>query len=166
MAKDLFERIQNNKGPLGKWASQAEGYYVFPKLEGELGPRMMFHGKEILNWSINDYLGLANHPEVRKADTEAAIKYGAAYPMGARMMSGHTKYHEQLENELASFVMKESAYLLNFGYQGIMSTIDALVTRNDVIVYDVDAHACIIDGVRLHSGIGASAGTKTLSLVL
>ena len=150
MVKDLFERIQNNKGPLGKWASQAEGYFVFPKLEGELGPRMKFEGKDILNWSLNDYLGLANHPEVRKADTDAAIKYGAAYPMGARMMSGHTKYHEQLENELAAFVMKESAYLLNFGYQGIMSTIDALVTRNDVIVYDVDAS--IIDGVRLHSG--------------
>jgi glycine C-acetyltransferase len=152
MIKDLFERIQNNKGPLGKWASQAEGYFVFPKLEGELGPRMKFQGKDILNWSLNDYLGLANHPEVRKADTDAAIEYGAAYPMGARMMSGHTKYHEQLEEELAAFVMKESAYLLNFGYQGIMSTIDALVTRNDVIVYDVDAHACIIDGVRLHSG--------------
>jgi glycine C-acetyltransferase len=113
---------------------------------------MKFQGKDILNWSLNDYLGLANHPEVRKADTDAAIEYGAAYPMGARMMSGHTKYHEQLEQELAAFVMKESAYLLNFGYQGIMSTIDALVTRNDVIVYDVDAHACIIDGVRLHSG--------------
>ncbi len=152
MVKDLFERIQNNKGPLGRWASQAEGYFVFPKLEGELGPRMQFQGKDILNWSLNDYLGLANHPEVRKADTEAAIAYGAAYPMGARMMSGHTNYHEQLEQELAAFVMKESAYLLNFGYQGIMSTIDALVTRNDVIVYDVDAHACIIDGVRLHSG--------------
>ena len=152
MTKDLFERIQNNKGPLGKWASQAEGYYVFPKLEGELGPRMKFHGKEILNWSINDYLGLANHPEVRKADIDAATQYGAAYPMGARMMSGHTNYHEQLENELAEFVMKESAYLLNFGYQGMVSIIDALVTRNDVIVYDVDAHACIIDGVRLHSG--------------
>jgi glycine C-acetyltransferase len=152
MVKDLFERIQNNKGPLGKWASQAEGYFVFPKLEGELGPRMKFQGKDILNWSLNDYLGLANHPEVRKADADAAIEFGAAYPMGARMMSGHTKYHEQLEQELADFVMKESAYLLNFGYQGIMSTIDALVTRNDVIVYDVDAHACIIDGVRLHSG--------------
>ncbi|MFM9826598.1 aminotransferase class I/II-fold pyridoxal phosphate-dependent enzyme [Flavobacterium sp.] len=152
MVKDLFERIQNNKGPLGKWASQAEGYFVFPKLEGDLGPRMKFQGKDILNWSLNDYLGLANHPEVRKADADAAIEFGAAYPMGARMMSGHTKYHEQLEEELAAFVMKESAYLLNFGYQGIMSTIDALVTRNDVIVYDVDAHACIIDGVRLHSG--------------
>lgn len=152
MVKDLFERIQNNKGPLGKWASQAEGYYVFPKLEGELGPRMMFHGKKILNWSINDYLGLANHPEVRKADEEAAKQYGAAYPMGARMMSGHTNYHEQLENELAAFVMKEAAYLLNFGYQGMVSIIDALVTKNDIIVYDVDSHACIIDGVRLHMG--------------
>jgi glycine C-acetyltransferase len=113
---------------------------------------MQFQGKDILNWSLNDYLGLANHPEVRKADTEAAAQYGAAYPMGARMMSGHTKYHEQLENELAAFVMKESAYLLNFGYQGMVSIIDALVTKNDVIVYDVDGHACIIDGVRLHMG--------------
>ncbi len=152
MVKDLFERIQQNKGPLGKWASQAEGYYVFPKLEGDLGPRMKFHGKDILNWSLNDYLGLANHPEVRKVDTEAAAQFGAAYPMGARMMSGHTKYHEQLENELASFVMKEAAYLLNFGYQGMVSIIDALVTKNDIIVYDVDSHACIIDGVRLHMG--------------
>lgn len=152
MVKDLFERIQQNKGPLGKWASQAEGYYVFPKLEGDLGPRMKFHGKDILNWSLNDYLGLANHPEVRKVDTEAAAQFGAAYPMGARMMSGHTKYHEQLENELATFVMKEAAYLLNFGYQGMVSIIDALVTKNDIIVYDVDSHACIIDGVRLHMG--------------
>lgn len=152
MVKDLFERIQNNKGPLGKWASQAEGYYVFPKLEGELGPRMQFHGREILNWSINDYLGLANHPDVRQADVEAAQQYGAAYPMGARMMSGHTNTHEQLEKELAEFVMKESAYLLNFGYQGMVSIIDALVTKNDIIVYDVDSHACIIDGVRLHMG--------------
>ncbi len=152
MVKDLFERIQNNKGPLGKWASQAEGYYVFPKLEGELGPRMKFHGKDILNWSLNDYLGLANHPEVRKADEEAAKQYGAAYPMGARMMSGHTNYHEQLEKELAEFVHKESAYLLNFGYQGMVSIIDALVSKNDIIVYDVDSHACIIDGVRLHMG--------------
>jgi len=152
MVKDLFERIQNNKGPLGKWASQAEGYFVFPKLEGELGPRMQFGGKDILNWSINDYLGLANHPEVRQADIDAATQFGAAYPMGARMMSGHTKYHEQLENELAEFVMKPAAYLLNFGYQGMVSIIDALVTKNDIIVYDVDSHACIIDGVRLHMG--------------
>lgn len=152
MVKDLFQRIHENKGPLGKWASQAEGYYVFPKLEGELGPRMKFHGKEILNWSINDYLGLANHPEIRKVDAEAAQQYGAAYPMGARMMSGHTNVHEQLERELAEFVQKEAAYLLNFGYQGMVSIIDALVSKNDVIVYDVDSHACIIDGVRLHHG--------------
>ncbi len=152
MVKDLFERIQENKGPLGKWASQAEGYYVFPKLEGELGPRMKFHGKDILNWSLNDYLGLANHPEIRKVDAEAAQQYGAAYPMGARMMSGHTNIHEQLERELAAFVHKEAAYLLNFGYQGMVSIIDALVSKNDVIVYDVDSHACIIDGVRLHHG--------------
>lgn len=134
------------------WASQAEGYYVFPKLEGPLSNRMMFHGKEVINWSINDYLGLANHPEVRKVDAEAAAEYGAAYPMGARMMSGHTSWHEKLEQELASFVQKESAYLLNFGYQGMVSTIDALVSKNDIIVYDVDSHACIIDGVRLHMG--------------
>ncbi|ALM48162.1 8-amino-7-oxononanoate synthase [Flavobacterium psychrophilum] len=152
MVKDLFERIQKNKGPLGMWASQAEGYFVFPKLEGPLANRMQFHGKEVINWSINDYLGLANHPEVRKVDAEAAAEYGAAYPMGARMMSGHTSWHEKLEQELASFVQKESAYLLNFGYQGMVSTIDALVSKNDVIVYDVDSHACIIDGVRLHMG--------------
>lgn len=152
MVKDLFERIHENKGPLGKWASQAEGYYVFPKLEGELGPRMKFHGKDILNWSLNDYLGLANHPEIRKVDAEAATQYGAAYPMGARMMSGHTDIHEQLERELAAFVQKEAAYLLNFGYQGMVSIIDALISKNDVIVYDVDSHACIIDGVRLHHG--------------
>jgi glycine C-acetyltransferase len=152
MVKDLFERIQKNKGPLGMWASQAEGYYVFPKLEGPLSNRMMFHGKEVINWSINDYLGLANHPEVRQVDAEAAAEYGAAYPMGARMMSGHTSWHEKLEQELAAFVKKESAYLLNFGYQGMVSTIDALVSKNDVIVYDVDSHACIIDGVRLHMG--------------
>src|SRR5690606_3677317 len=150
--KDVFARIIENKGPLGKWASQAEGYFIFPKLEGELGNRMKFNGKEVIVWSINDYLGLGNHPEVRKADADAAKEYGMAYPMGARMMSGHTDMHEQLERELAEFVDKESAYLLNFGYQGMVSTIDALVNKNDVIVYDVDAHACIIDGVRLHMG--------------
>ena len=152
MVKDLFDRIQKNKGPLGKWASQAEGYYVFPKLEGKLGPHMKFQGKDVLNWSLNDYLGLATHPEVLKADADAAAEYGAAYPMGARMMSGHTDHHEQLQRELAQFVHKEAAYLLNFGYQGMVSIIDALVTKNDVIVYDVDSHACIIDGVRLHMG--------------
>ena len=150
--KDLFERIVKDKGPLGKWAKQAEGYYVFPKLEGEISNHMKFNGKEVITWSINDYLGLANRPEVRKVDAEAAKEYGMAYPMGARMMSGHTVYHEQLERECAEFVSKESAYLVNFGYQGMVSAIDALVTKNDVIVYDMDSHACIIDGVRLHQG--------------
>jgi glycine C-acetyltransferase len=150
--KDLFEKIYKDKGPLGKWAGMAEGYFVFPKLEGEIGNRMKFNGKEVVTWSVNDYLGLANHPEVREVDAEAGKKYGSAYPMGARMMSGHTSLHEQLQNELAEFVTKEAAYLLNFGYQGMVSTIDALVGKNDVIVYDADAHACIIDGVRLHIG--------------
>ena len=150
--KDLFERIVKDKGPLGKWAKQAEGYYVFPKLEGEISNHMKFNGKEVITWSINDYLGLANHPEVRKVDAESAKEYGMAYPMGARMMSGHTVYHEQLEQECAEFVNKETAYLVNFGYQGMVSAIDALVTKNDVIVYDMDSHACIIDGVRLHQG--------------
>ena len=150
--RDLFERIHENKGPLGKWASQAEGYFVFPKLEGPISNRMKFMGKEVITWSVNDYLGLANLPEIRKVDADAAAEFGSAYPMGARMMSGHTELHEQLENELASFVEKQSAYLLNFGYQGILSTVDTLVGKDDVIVYDVDAHACIIDGVRLHLG--------------
>jgi len=150
--RDLFERIYNDKGPLGKWASIAEGYFAFPKLEGAISNRMKFRGKEVITWSVNDYLGLANHPEVRKVDAEAALKYGSAYPMGARLMSGHTDLHEKLQDELAEFVNKESAYLLNFGYQGIMSTIDSLVSKNDIIVYDVDSHACIIDGVRLHMG--------------
>ncbi|HEA19447.1 MAG TPA: aminotransferase class I/II-fold pyridoxal phosphate-dependent enzyme [Pricia antarctica] len=150
--QDLFDRILENKGPLGKWASQAEGYFVFPKLEGPISNRMMFQGKEVITWSINDYLGLANLPEIKKIDGEVAAEYGSAYPMGARMMSGHTDFHEQLQDELAEFVNKESAYLLNFGYQGILSAIDALVSKDDIIVYDVDSHACIIDGVRLHMG--------------
>ena len=150
--KDLFDRIHQNKGPLGKWASQAEGYFVFPKLEGPISNRMKFKGKEVITWSVNDYLGLANLPEIRKIDADAASEFGSAYPMGARMMSGHTELHEKLENELADFVDKEAAYLLNFGYQGILSTVDTLVNKDDVIVYDVDAHACIVDGVRLHIG--------------
>lgn len=150
--RDLFERIIENKGPLGKWASQAEGYFVFPKLEGPISNRMKFQGKEVITWSINDYLGLANRPEIKKIDGAAALEHGAAYPMGARMMSGHTSFHEQLEKELAAFVNKGASYLLNFGYQGFMSVIDALVTKDDIIVYDVDCHACIIDGVRLHMG--------------
>ena len=149
---DLFDRMRRDRGPLGKWAKVAEGYFAFPKLEGQISNRMKFNGNEVITWSVNDYLGLANNDEVRKVDASAAKKYGSAYPMGARLMSGHTDLHEKLQNELAKFVNKESAYVLNFGYQGIMSTIDSLVTKNDVIVYDIDSHACIIDGVRLHMG--------------
>ena len=150
--KDIFDKIKNNRGPLGQHAKQSHGYFTFPKLEGDIAPRMYFKGKEVLTWSINNYLGLSNHPEVRKSDAESAEKWGMGYPMGARMMSGHTKEHEELEKELADFMDKESCYLLNFGYQGCMSTIEALVDRNDVIVYDSESHACMVDGVRLHQG--------------
>ncbi|MFH0864941.1 MAG: aminotransferase class I/II-fold pyridoxal phosphate-dependent enzyme [Bacteroidota bacterium] len=149
---DLFDKILMKPGPLGQWSEQADGYFMFPKLEGEIGPHMKFMGKERLVWSLNNYLGLANHPEVRKADADAARDWGMAYPMGARMMSGQTKYHEQLEKELAEFVGKEDSYLLNYGYLGMVSIIDCLVDRKDVIVYDAEAHACIIDGMRLHIG--------------
>ena len=149
---DLFDKFLKNMGPLGKWASVAEGYFVFPKLEGQISNRMKFNGKEVITWSVNDYLGLSNHPEVREIDAQAARDYGSAYPMGARMMSGHTEIHEKLEEVLAEFVNKESAYVLNFGYQGILSTVETLVSKNDVIVYDIDSHACIVDGVRLHVG--------------
>ena len=146
-----YLKICTDEGLVG-WAEYAEGYFVFRKLEGEISNRMKFNGKDVITWSINDYLGLPNHPDVRKVDAEAALQYGSAYPMGARMMSGHTDLHEQLQEELAAFVKKEAAYVLNFGYQGMVSTIDALVGKDDIIVYDVDAHACIIDGVRLHMG--------------
>ena len=150
---DIFERIHENAGgPIGQYQKLSHGYYSFPKLEGEIGPRMMFRGREVLNWSLNNYLGLANNPEVRKADAEAAAEFGMAYPMGARMMSGQTKWHEQLERELAAFVGKPDAFLLNYGYQGMISIIDSLLTRRDVVVYDSEAHACIIDGLRLHTG--------------
>ncbi len=149
---DLFEKIGKKAGPLGQWADDAYGYYMFPRLEGEIGPRMGFKGKQMLNWSLNNYLGLANHPEVRKADAEAAAEYGLALPMGARMMSGNSVFHEQLDRELADFVKKEDAVLLNYGYQGMISAIDCLVDRHDVIVYDAECHACIVDGVRLHMG--------------
>lgn len=149
---DIFDRLRQNPGPLGQFADYAEGYFVFPKLEGPIGPRMKFQGREVVFWSANDYLGLCNHPEVLEADAKAAAEYGMFYPMGARAMSGETEQHQQLERELAVFVGKESAYLLNFGYQGMVSTIDALVSRHDVIVYDADSHACIVDGVRLHMG--------------
>ena len=149
---DIFEKLLKNAGPLGQHRERAHGYFAFPKLEGEIGSRMKFRGKDMIVWSLNNYLGLANHPEVRKTDAEAAAAFGLASPMGARMMSGNTDQHEQLESELAAFVFKQDAILMNFGYQGIMSTIDAICGRHDVIVYDAESHACIIDGLRLHPG--------------
>jgi glycine C-acetyltransferase len=149
---DIFERLVKNYGPIGQHRERAHGYFAFPKLEGEISSRMKFRGKDVIVWSLNNYLGLANHPEIRKIDAEAAQQYGLAYPMGARMMSGNSNHHEQLEAELAAFENKEDAILLNFGYQGIMSTIDAVCGRHDVIVYDAESHACIIDGLRLHPG--------------
>ena len=149
---DIFEKIQANRGPIGMHAKESHGYFTFPKLEGDIGPHMNFRGKEKLNWSLNNYLGLANHPEVRKADADAGANYGFAIPMGARMMSGNSNHHEQLERELADFVSKEDAILVNFGYQAVVSAIDCLVDRHDVIVYDAESHACILDGVRLHMG--------------
>ena len=149
---DIFERIAARRGPIGQHAKASHGYFTFPKLEGPISNKMIFRGKEVLTWSINNYLGLANHPEVRKADADAAAEWGMAYPMGARMMSGQTKYHEQLEQELAAFVGKEDGFLLNYGYQGCQSAIEALLDRNDVVVYDSESHACMIDGIRLHHG--------------
>lgn len=149
---DIFEKLLKNYGPLGQHRERAHGYFAFPKLEGEIGNRMVFRGKEMIVWSLNNYLGLANHPEIRKTDADAAAQFGLALPMGARMMSGNSNYHEQLEKELAAFEQKEDAILMNFGYQGIMSAIDAICGRHDVIVYDAESHACIIDGLRLHPG--------------
>lgn len=149
---DIFEKIKANRGPIGIHAKESHGYFTFPKLEGDIGPHMNFRGKKRLNWSLNNYLGLANHPEVRKADADAASEYGFAFPMGARMMSGNSNFHEQLEAELSAFVEKEDTILCNFGYQAMVSAIDCLVDRHDVIVYDAESHACILDGVRLHMG--------------
>jgi glycine C-acetyltransferase len=149
---DIFERILANPGPLGQYADQAYGYYMFPKLVGEIGPYMEFQGVSMLNWSLNNYIGLANHPEVRKTDADAAARWGMAYPMGARMMSGNSDMHEQIDRELAEFVHKEDSVLLNYGYQGVVSLIDAVLDRKDVVVYDEQCHACIIDGLRLHMG--------------
>jgi glycine C-acetyltransferase len=149
---DVFEKLVKDGGPIGQHMDRAHGYFAFPKLEGELGPHMQFRGKDMIVWSLNNYLGLVNHPEVRKIDGEAATKYGMGNPMGARMMSGNTAMHEELEKVISKFVNREDTMLLNFGYQGIMSCIDALVNRRDVIVYDAEAHACIVDGVRLHMG--------------
>ena len=153
MYKDIFEKIMaSTGGPIGQYREKAEGYFAFPKLEGELGPHMRFNGQEVLCWSLNNYLGLANHPEIRKADAEGAARWGMAYPMGSRMLTGHTSLHEKFERMLAEFECKEAAFLYNFGYQGIVSTIDALVGRHDVIVYDAECHACLLDGIRLHIG--------------
>lgn len=149
---DIFDRIAGNRGPLGQYSKQSHGYFTFPKLEGPIAPRMIFRGKEVLTWSINNYLGLSNHPEVRKVDAEAAAEWGLGYPMGARMMSGQTSQHELLEDQIADFMEMEACYLLNYGYQGFMSCIESLVNRNDVIVYDSECHACLVDGVRLHQG--------------
>ena len=149
---DVFEKLVKDGGPIGQHMDRAHGYFAFPKLEGELGPRMQFRGKEMIVWSLNNYLGLVNDPQVRKVDAEAAARYGMGNPMGARMMSGNTDMHEALEKVISRFVNREDTMLLNFGYQGIMSCIDALVNRRDVIVYDAEAHACIVDGVRLHMG--------------
>ncbi len=149
---DLFEKLKKNRGPLGQHANIAHGYYAFPKLEGELAPRMKFRGKTVLNWSLNNYLGLGNHPEVRKADTEATAAHGLAYPMGSRMMSGNSNMLEEFESQLSEFMQKEDTFILNYGYQGIMSVIDAVLDRKDVVVYDSDCHACIIDGLRMHLG--------------
>lgn len=149
---DVFDKLVKNGGPLGQHMKRAHGYFAFPKLEGELGNRMYFRGQEKIVWSLNNYLGMANHPETRKADAEAAAKWGMGYPMGARMMSGNSSLHDKLEMEIARFIKREDAMLLNFGYQGIMSCIDALVNRRDIIVYDAESHACIVDGLRLHLG--------------
>lgn len=149
---DIFDKIKKHRGALGQYQKDAHGYFMFPKLEGELAPRMKFRGKEVLNWSLNNYIGLGNHPEIREVDAKASADWGLAYPMGARMMSGQTSKHEELETKLAEFVGKEAGYLLNYGYQGMVSIIDALVGRNDVIVYDSESHACILDGLRLHMG--------------
>ncbi len=150
---DIFERLEKSTGgSIGQYMSAVHGYFAFPKLEGEIGPHMRFRGKMMLNWSLNNYLGLANNPEVRQADAAGAAEFGMAAPMGARMMSGQTKYHEQLERELAEFIGKEDAFLLNFGYQGMISIIDCLLTPRDVVVYDAESHACIIDGLRMHKG--------------
>ena len=153
MFTDIFDRIRKSTGgPIGQYREKAEGYFAFPRLEGELGPNMKFNGQDVLCWSLNNYLGLANHPEIRKADAEAAARWGLAYPMGSRMMTGQTHLHEELERRLAAFEKKEAAFEFNFGYQGIVSTIDALVSRHDVIVYDAEDHACLLDGIRLHIG--------------
>lgn len=146
---DLFDKLQGRPGPLGEFTSDGYGYYTFPRLEGPLGPVMKFNGKDVVVWSINDYLGIGGREDVRKFDGEMAARHGLSTPMGARLMTGNTTQHEKLEEELADFVHKPSALLLNYGYQGIMSVIHALVDRNDFLIYDELSHACIVDGKQL-----------------
>ncbi|MFT6203961.1 MAG: glycine C-acetyltransferase [Spirosomataceae bacterium] len=159
MAIDIFDKVLNNLGPIGSHAHYSHHYYSFPKLSGELGPYMTFQGKKMLNWSLNNYLGIANHPEIRKADNEAVAQYGLAYPMGARMMTGNTDLHEEFERKLAEWVGQEDSFVLNYGYQGVMSVVEAMVDSKDVIVYDAESHACLIDGVRLHRAKGGKSYT-------
>lgn len=159
MVEDIFDKVVNNMGPIGSHAHYSHHYYSFPKLSGELGPYMSFNGKRMLNWSLNNYLGLANHPEVREADAKASAEYGLAYPMGARMMTGNSELHEEFEKQLAEFVGKEDAFLLNYGYQGVMSVVESMVDFKDVVVYDAESHACLIDGVRLHRAKGGKTYT-------
>jgi len=154
---DIFDKVNTDRGPIGQFQKVSHGYFTFPKLEGEIHPHMKFNGKDVLNWSLNNYIGLANHPEVRKADAEGAAEFGMAYPMGARMMSGQTDYHEELERKLAAFVSKEDAFLVNYGYQAMVSIVDCIASRNDVIVYDSESHACIMDGVFLHKAKGGKS---------
>lgn len=150
--RDLFDMLLSKDNPIGRYRNRAHGYFTFPKLEGELGSQMSFNRKKVIMWSLNDYLGLANHQEVRQIDADSTAKFGLAYPMGSRMMSGNTEFHEQLEHNLSEFVNKEDTLLLNFGYQGMVSIIDSLCSRHDIIIYDAESHACIIDGLRLHTG--------------
>ncbi len=159
MAADIFDKVLNNLGPIGSHAHYSHHYYSFPKLSGELGPYMTFQGKRMLNWSLNNYLGIANHPEVRQVDNEAVAQYGLAYPMGARMMTGNTDLHEEFERKLAEWVGQEDSFVLNYGYQGVMSVVEAMVDSKDIIVYDAESHACLIDGVRLHRAKGGKSYT-------
>ena len=151
MQTDIFARRLTEKTPLSRHAATIEGYFSFPKLEGPIGPRMGLNGREMVCWSLNNYLGLSNHPEVREADAAAAAEYGMGYPMGSRLMSGDTELHDELERQLSEFVGKEATMLLNFGYQGAFSIVDALLDRHDAVVYDKDVHACTYDGIRMQT---------------
>lgn len=154
MGNTIFTKIKKDLGPLGSIAHLTHHFLTYPKLVGDVGPYMKYQNRTLLNWSINNYLGLSNHPEVRQADADAARDYGLGYPMGSRMMSANTDYHELFEKQLADFVGSEDSFLMNFGYQGVMSAIETLVDHKDVIVFDSECHACLIDGIRLHKAKG------------